>query len=77
MSDAESRTGKKLEVMYQSEAELAEAVKNNPADFVSFLHLEWALGKGVTGKPEELDNSDWPDWKPRKAIDALFDVFGK
>jgi len=69
----EQRTGKKVEVTKRSRAELEAAIKENPHDFVSFLLLEWDLGGGVTGKPEEISNGVWPGWNPRSAVDVVIE----
>jgi len=58
----EQRTGKKVQVTKRSRAELEAAIKENPHDFVSFLLLNWDLGGGVSGKPEEISNGVWLGW---------------
>src|SRR5579863_3021383 len=56
------RTGKKLNVTYRSESELKAAITKNPADFASFLQLDWGLGGGLVGTLDELSVSEYPDW---------------
>ena len=58
----------------RSRAELEAALKKNPTDFVSFLLLEWDLGGGVTGEPEELSNSLWPEWNPKSVVDVAIEL---
>ncbi|KAA1474793.1 NAD-P-binding protein [Dentipellis sp. KUC8613] len=67
----EAKTGKKVEVSYRSIADLEAAVKANAQDFPSVLHLSWAQGGGVVGKPEELSNGLYPGWNPKKVIDVI------
>ncbi|TFY81885.1 hypothetical protein EWM64_g2124 [Hericium alpestre] len=67
----EQKTGKKLEVLLLSPEELEAALKVNPYDFASLLHLSWIKGEGVAGKPEELSNSVWPEWNPKKVIEVI------
>jgi len=69
----EKRTGKKVEVAKRSREELVAALKENPADFVSFLLLDWDLGGGVTGTPEEIANGVWPGWNPKSAVDIAIE----
>ncbi|EJD07548.1 NAD-binding protein [Fomitiporia mediterranea MF3/22] len=72
-----ARTGKDITVTYRPRSELESAVAKNPQDFVSFLFLQWDKGNGVAGKPEELDNKEFPDWKPQKVVDVLVDIYGQ
>jgi len=67
----EQRTGTKLQVTKRSRAELEAAVKENPSDFVSFLLLDWDLGGGITGTPDEISNGVWPGWNPKGAVDVV------
>ncbi|KAA1474004.1 NAD-P-binding protein [Dentipellis sp. KUC8613] len=67
----EAKTGTKLEVTYRPIADLEAAVKANPADIVSVLHLHWATNTGTIGKKEDLSNGLFPGWKPKTVIEAL------
>ncbi|TFY63674.1 hypothetical protein EVG20_g6215 [Dentipellis fragilis] len=67
----EEKTGTKLEITYRSIADLEAAVKANPADFVSVLHLGWAQGDAVVGKKEDVSNGLFPGWNPKKVIEVL------
>ncbi|KAI0067435.1 NAD-P-binding protein [Artomyces pyxidatus] len=64
----EKKTGKKLDVTYRPIPELEAAVADNPYDFASYLHLEWALGRGIVGLP---DNELYPGWHPKTVIEIL------
>ncbi|KAI0067434.1 NAD-P-binding protein [Artomyces pyxidatus] len=65
----EAKTGKKVEVTYTPIADLQAAIKTNPYDIVSQLHLAYATpGQGVVGSP---DNGLYPDWNPTPVIDYL------
>ncbi|EJD07570.1 NAD-binding protein [Fomitiporia mediterranea MF3/22] len=73
-----ARTGKNVTVSYRPRSELENAIANDPKDYVSALLLDWDKGSGVVARrPEELDNNEFPDWKPRKAIDVLVEIYGQ
>ncbi|TFY63177.1 hypothetical protein EVG20_g6417 [Dentipellis fragilis] len=67
----EAKTGKKVDITYRSIADLQAAIKANGQDFASVLHLSWAQGGGVVGKPEELSNGLYPGWNPKKVIEVI------
>jgi len=67
----EQRSGKKLEITHRSVEELREAVKQNPMDVADTLRLDWELGGGVVGTPEQISNGLYPEWNPVKAVDVL------
>ncbi|KAI5122511.1 hypothetical protein M0805_001419 [Coniferiporia weirii] len=77
LADWTSRTGKKLSVTHRPRSDFEEAVSKNPADFIAFLILEIDFGRGIVGRPDELANAEWPEWKPKKAIDAILEVQGQ
>ncbi len=66
----EERTGKKLNVTYQSESELRAAISKNPADVASVLQLDWGLGGGLVGSLDQLSVSDYPNWNPKTIADV-------
>ncbi|KAI0060415.1 NAD-P-binding protein [Artomyces pyxidatus] len=63
----EAKTGKKVDVTYKSVSELEAAVAAYPADFLSMLHITWAL----EGTIQTSDNYLYPDWHPKPVIDYL------
>jgi hypothetical protein len=65
----EAKSGKTLDVTRRPQSALHEAIAKNPADFLSFLLLEWDIGKGAVGEP--LDNNLFPEWNPTKAVDIV------
>jgi len=67
----EKGSGKKLDVSHRSLEELKEAVKNSPLDVAQTLMLDWEIGGGVVGTPEQLSNKEFPEWNPLKAVDVL------
>jgi len=69
ISRYQAKTGKKLEVTYTSREVLQERLSKNPADFLSFLKLVFDKGEGISGT--ELDNGEWPEWKPKKVLDVI------
>ena len=71
----EERTGKKLNVTYRSESELKAAIAKNPADFASFLQLDWGMGGGLVGTLDQLSVSEYPDWNPKSISDVLYSQF--
>ncbi|EJD07569.1 NAD-binding protein [Fomitiporia mediterranea MF3/22] len=73
-----ARTGNNVTVSYRPRSELENDVAKDPKNWIPILILEWDKGNGVVAKkPEELDNNEFPDWKPRKVIDVLVDIYGK
>jgi len=69
VSGYQGETGKKLEVDYTPVSALKENIAKNPGDFVNFLKLAWAQGKGIVG--EEIDNNEWREWSPKKVMDFI------
>ncbi|EJU01278.1 NADP-binding protein [Dacryopinax primogenitus] len=74
LEEYQARTGKQLEITYESKEFLEKQVKEHPDDFenglVRMLRLEFERGEGQTGSPEEV-NKYWPDFKPAKVIDVI------
>ncbi|EJU04366.1 NADP-binding protein [Dacryopinax primogenitus] len=70
-AEYERRSGKKLEVTHRSLEEMREAVRNSPLDVSETLRLDWELGGGTAGTPEQLDNKLWPEFNPTSAVDVL------
>ncbi|KAI0066750.1 NAD-P-binding protein [Artomyces pyxidatus] len=64
----EQRSGHRLEVAYRTVPELQAALRANPKDMGSQMHLSWASGEAIVGTP---DNNLYPDWNPKKVIDVL------
>lgn len=54
---------------------LEEALKKNPADFRSFLLWLWDTDGGLVGSPEQLDNKEYPEWKPKKVAAILTELY--
>jgi len=65
----QAKTGKELEVTYTPREVLQERLSKNPRDFLSFLKLIYDKGEGISGT--ELDNSEWPEWNPKKVLDVI------
>jgi hypothetical protein len=65
----EKKTGTKLEVSYIPRSELKEAVAKNPGDIVAGFRLSWDEGDGAVG--EDTDNALWPEWNPKKVLEAI------
>ncbi|KZO95528.1 NAD-P-binding protein [Calocera viscosa TUFC12733] len=70
-AEYEQRSGKKLEVSHRSVEEVQEAVRQNPNDVPETLRLDWEMGGGIVGTPEQLANKVYPDWNPTRAVDVL------
>ncbi|TFY81443.1 hypothetical protein EWM64_g2578 [Hericium alpestre] len=67
----QEKTDKKVDVTLRSTEELEAALKVNAYDIFSALHLAWARGEGIVGKPEEVSNGMWPEWNPKKVIELI------
>lgn len=70
-----NKLGKKIKVTHQRREVLEEALKKNPADFLSALLLHWDTNGGSVGTPEQLDNKEYPEWHPKKVADVLAAVY--
>lgn len=67
----QERMGNSLAVNYLPVYALREAVEKNVGDVLSHIRLAWALGKGVVGERDELDNYEYSDWNPATALDVI------
>ncbi|KZO94641.1 NAD-binding protein [Calocera viscosa TUFC12733] len=74
IEEYEARSGKKLEITYESTEFLEKQVKEHPDDFengfIRMLFLEWERGEGTTGTSEDV-NKYWPEFNPRKVVDII------
>lgn len=70
-----NKLGKKAEVSHTPREVLEEALKKNPADFRSFLLLLWDTDGGLVGTSEQLDNKEYPEWRPKKVADVLAELY--
>lgn len=79
VEEYQARTGKKLEIKYESREFLEQAVKEHPDDWengrIRLLYLVLDNGEAVTGTPEEV-NKYWPEFNPTKVVDAVIERFG-
>lgn len=66
-----------MAITHRSRSELEDSVAKNPNDLVSVLALEWDLGNGAVGKPEEVSNNMWPEWNPKNVIDTILAIHGQ
>ncbi|KAI5119130.1 hypothetical protein M0805_005736 [Coniferiporia weirii] len=71
LAELQERTGKHLEISYRPREELEQALKANPADMASAIWLDWDVKGVLVGKPEELSNDLWPEWKPATAVEHV------
>jgi len=74
LDEYQARTGKKLEISYESTEYLEKQVKEHPDDYenglIRLLFLEWERGEGQTGTPDEV-NKYWPEFNPTRAVDVI------
>ncbi|KDQ57214.1 hypothetical protein JAAARDRAFT_35821 [Jaapia argillacea MUCL 33604] len=71
LSEYEEKSGKKLNVTRVSRKDLQDGFEKNPQDSAKLLQLIWERGGGVIGRPDELANSEWPEWNPVRVIDTI------
>jgi hypothetical protein len=68
----EATFGRKLVIEHRPIREREEMVERNPQDFVSTIIV--ALDRSdvaVTEKPEDTDNSAYPEWRPKSLMEVL------
>ena len=70
-----ARSGKEISITHRARTEIEEGIAKNPANFLSVLLLEWDKGNGTSGKPEEVANGEFPNWKPKKVVDFLLETW--
>jgi len=74
LDEYQARTGKKLEITYESTEYLEKQVEEHPDDYENGLirrvFLEWERGEGQTGTPDEV-NKYWPEFNPTKVVDVI------
>jgi hypothetical protein len=79
VEEYQARTGKKLDVSYESREFLEQAVKEHPDDWnngrIRLLYLVLDKGEAITGTPEEV-NKYWSDFHPTKVVDAILARWG-
>ena len=63
-----------MTVSHRPRSDFEEAVKKNPMDFFALFVLALDSGLLNVGKPEELANSDYPEWSPKKVADILTEL---
>ncbi|KAL5513170.1 hypothetical protein ACEPAH_3568 [Sanghuangporus vaninii] len=71
-----ARSGKEVTVTHRPHSDLEEAVRKNPNDDLQMVLYVWDKGQGAVGKPEELANSEFPGWNPKKVIDVILEQYG-
>ncbi|KAL5536931.1 hypothetical protein ACEPAF_754 [Sanghuangporus sanghuang] len=76
IEDYKARSGKNVSVAHRPRSELEEKLTKDPSDGFTAVLLSWDKGQGASGKPEELANSEFPQWKPKKVIDVILEVYG-
>ncbi|KAL5531647.1 hypothetical protein ACEPAG_4524 [Sanghuangporus baumii] len=76
IEDYKARSGKNVSVAHRPRSELEERLKKDPSEVLTAVFLSWDKGQGPSGKPEELANSEFPQWKPKKVVDVILEVYG-
>ncbi|KAL5492388.1 hypothetical protein ACEPAI_3835 [Sanghuangporus weigelae] len=76
IEDYKVRSGKNVSVAHRPRSELEERLEKNPSEVLTTVFLLWDKGEGASGKPEELANSEFPQWKPKKVVDVILEVYG-
>ncbi|KAL5531648.1 hypothetical protein ACEPAG_4525 [Sanghuangporus baumii] len=71
-----ARSGKEVTITHRSHSDLEEAVRKDPNDDLQAVLYVWDKGQGAVGKPEELANSEFPGWNPKKVIDVILEYYG-
>ena len=66
-----------MEVTHRPIEETKAKLAANPKDFVSFVICAIDSGDATVGRPEELSNALWPEWKPANVVDTLVGIYGQ
>ncbi|KDQ57212.1 hypothetical protein JAAARDRAFT_35819 [Jaapia argillacea MUCL 33604] len=71
VSEYQEKSGKKLSVTRVPRKDLQDGLEKNPQDLAKLIQLIWEQGGGVIGRPDELSNSEWPEWNQVGVIDTM------
>lgn len=79
VEEYQARTGKALDVQYESKDFLEQSVKEHPNDWdngkIRLLYLVLDRGEAIVGKEDEV-NKYWLEFQPTKVVDAIFARWG-
>ncbi|KAL5492389.1 hypothetical protein ACEPAI_3836 [Sanghuangporus weigelae] len=71
-----ARSGKEVTITHRPHSDLEETVRKNPNDDLQVVLYVWDKGQDAVGKPEDLANSEFPGWNPKKVIDVILEQYG-
>lgn len=79
VAEYQERTGRKMDVSYESREFLEKAVAGHPDDWengkIRLLYLVLDRGEAITGASEEV-NRYWPEFRPTRVVDAILARWG-
>ncbi|OCB83953.1 NAD-binding protein [Sanghuangporus baumii] len=68
-------SNKAVSISHRSRSEIEDEVRKNPNDIGPAFLLELDAGHLIVGSPDELTNYEFPQWKPKKVIDILVEIY--
>ncbi|KAL5521764.1 hypothetical protein ACEPAF_2512 [Sanghuangporus sanghuang] len=68
-------SSKPVSISHRPRSEIEDEARRNPNEMWPPLILELDAGHIITGRPEELTNYEFPQWKPKKVIDVLVEIY--
>ncbi|KAL5476965.1 hypothetical protein ACEPAI_3151 [Sanghuangporus weigelae] len=68
-------SSKPVSVSHRPRSEIEDEARRNPNDIWPPLILELDAGHIITGRLDELTNSEFLQWKPKKVIDMLVEIY--
>ncbi|KAL5513171.1 hypothetical protein ACEPAH_3569 [Sanghuangporus vaninii] len=77
VDDWKKRSGKDVAISHLPRSHFEDSLAKDPSNHVNELILKQDKGKGVVGKSDEITNYEFPDWNPRKVVDALVELYGQ
>ena len=71
-----TRSGKEISISHRPRSDMENTITKNPGDGLTAVLMVLDKGRGIVSRgADELSNSGFPQWNPRKVIDVILDEF--
>jgi hypothetical protein len=67
-------SGKTYKIVHVPLTTVKETLDKDPSNIFFSLHYNRAINGRVAEKDEDVSNSLWPEWNPKKAVDILMSL---